>query len=214
MTLRPRADLDGLVLAWDQALTSAGVPSGARDDTEGLAQQLARITEIWPTSVLAAERVGTELARCLVEAQATAPAVVQHAILLIGRLPLDGTVIARIQAALAATHAVAVQRRLLDQQEAIHQAAITARDRAEQALRESEARFRALFGQAPVGIGIGDTNGRILDVNEALQRLFGYSLDEFTARQVEDFMHEDDAPHIWQDYMALVAGELEAFRTE
>lgn len=214
MTLRPRADLDGLVLAWDQALTSAGVPAGARDDTEGLAQRLARTTEIWPVSVQAAEQVGAELARHLVEAQATAPAMVHHAILLIGRLPLDPAVITRIQATLASAHAVAVQRRLLDQQEAIHQAAITARDRAEQALRESEARFRTLFGQAPVGIGIGDTNGRILDVNEALQRLFGYSLSEFTDRRVEDFMHEDDATHIWRDYMALVAGELESFRTE
>jgi diguanylate cyclase (GGDEF)-like protein/PAS domain S-box-containing protein len=214
MTLRPRADLDGLALAWDQALTAAGVPCRSRDDTDGLARQLARTTETWPTSAPAAEQVGAELARLLVEGQATTPTMVEHAILLIGRLPLDPMVIARIQATLASTHAVAVQRRLLDQQEAIHRAAITARDRAEQALRESEARFRALFGQAPVGIGIGDTSGRILDVNEALQRMFGYSLAEFTDRRVEDFVHQDDASQIWENYTALVSGKLEKFRTE
>src|SRR3954451_11851759 len=214
MTLRPRADLDGLALAWDQALTSAGVPPCVRDDPDALAQRLAVATETWPTSVRAAERMGTELAALLVEAQAIAPAVVQHAILLIGRLPLEAAVVARIQATLASTHEVAVQRRLRDHQEPIHQAATTARDRAEQALRESENRFRTLFGQAPVGIGIGDTSGRILDVNEAMQRMFGYSLVEFTDRRVEEFMHEDDATQIWQDYSALVAGELEEFRTE
>ena len=50
-------------------------------------------------------------------------------------------------------------------------AAILARDRAEQALRASEARFRALFGQAPVGIGIGDTDGRIHDVHGFLDKV-------------------------------------------
>src|SRR4051812_46341529 len=175
MTLPPRSDLDELALAWDHALTTAGVPPGTRDGTESLARRLARITHAWPALMPAAERVGNDLALLLIEAQATAPAIVHQAILLIGRLPLEPAIVTQIQASLATTHAVAVQRRLLDQQEAIHQAAITARDRAEQALRESEARFRALFGQAPVGIGIGDTRGRILDVNEALQRMFGYS---------------------------------------
>ncbi len=214
MTLRPSADLDALTQAWEQAFVSAGMPPCTGQVPGSLSRQLARVTDARPTSELAAERMGAELARLLVEAQATAPAVVQHAILVIGRLSLEADIIARIQSALTFSHAMATQRRLLAQQEAIHRAAITARDRAAQALRESEARFRALFGQAPVGIGIGDTSGRILDANDALQRMFGYTLTEFRNLRVEDFMHQDDAAQVWQDYAALVAGDLEEFRTE
>ena len=46
----------------------------------------------------------------------------------------------------------------------------TARNDAEQALRDSEARFRAVFTGAAIGIGIADTDGQILDVNRALRR--------------------------------------------
>lgn len=214
MTQRPPTDPTGLALAWGQALALAGVPPTASDDSGSLVQQLARITETSPTSVSAAEQVGAELARLLVAAVATTPAVIQQAVLLVGRLPLEAEIVARIQAALAFGHATATQRRLLAQQEAIHQAVITARDRAERALRDSEARFRALFGQAPVGIGIGDTNGVILDANHALQRMFGYSLAEFRDLRVEDFMLQDDAAQVWQDYAALVAGDLDEFRIE
>jgi diguanylate cyclase (GGDEF)-like protein/PAS domain S-box-containing protein len=213
MTLRPVAD-PALILAWDQALTSAGVPLCAGAEPGKLSERLAEVCGIVPTSALAAERMGAELARILVEAQAVAPAVIWHAVLLVGRLPLEPWVVARIQSALSFGHATDTQRRLLAQQEAIHQAAIVARDRVAVALRESEARFRALFGQAPVGIGIGDTSGRILDANDALQRMFGYSLAEFQDRRVEDFMHQDDATQVWQDYAALVAGDLDEFRTE
>jgi diguanylate cyclase (GGDEF)-like protein/PAS domain S-box-containing protein len=207
----------GLELAWSQALTAAGIRSDVRGragDSEPLPHRLAGVSRVCPDSAPAAEQMGAALAALLIEADATAPAVVRHAVLLVGRLPMEESLTARVQAALAAGHAVAVQERLLAQQEAIHRAAITARDRAEEALRESEARFRGLFGQAPVGIGIGDTDGRILEVNEELQRMFGYSLAEFRDRRVEDFMHEDDAAQIWQDYAALVAGELDEFRTE
>jgi diguanylate cyclase (GGDEF)-like protein/PAS domain S-box-containing protein len=214
MTLRPSVDLDALILAWDQALTSAGVPPCPNETPDNLSRQLARITDTRPTSNLAAQRVGAEVARLLVEAQATGPAVLENAVLLVGRLPLEAGIVARIQAALTFGHTTAAQRRLLEQQEAIHQAAITARDRAAMALRESEARFRTLFGQAPVGIGIGDISGRILDANDALQRMFGYSLTEFRNLRVEDFMHQDDAAQVWQDYAALVAGDLDEFRTE
>ncbi|HST80223.1 MAG TPA: EAL domain-containing protein [Kineosporiaceae bacterium] len=214
MTLRPSADLEALILAWDQALTSAGVPPCAGADSDRLSERLARATGTVPTSTLAAERLGAELARMLVDADATTPAVVWHAVLLVGRLPLEAEILARVQSALTFGHSMATQRRLLAQQEAIHQAAIIARDRVAVALRESEARFRALFGQAPVGIGIGDTSGRILDANDALQRMFGYSLAEFQNSRVEDFMHQDDAAQVWQDYAALVAGDLDEFRTE
>ncbi len=51
---------------------------------------------------------------------------------------------------------------------------ITERREAEAALRESEKKYRTLFENAPIGIGITDGAGNILDFNEAMLRLHGY----------------------------------------
>ena len=229
MTHPPPVTPDGWIAAWEKALLEAGDPLATGQDLSALAHQLAEITQDGLASADAAERAGHTIGNLLVETHLTAPAALSRVVVLLSDLiaadpqdPLDPERItahriervARIQGAVAAGHAAAVRLLLLDQQEAIHQAAIVARDGAERALRDSEARFRTLFGQAPVGIGIGDVEGRIFEVNDALQRMFGYDLEEFRALRVEDFMHPEDASTIWEDYAALVAGDLEEFRTE
>ncbi|HEY4132741.1 MAG TPA: PAS domain S-box protein, partial [Gemmatimonadaceae bacterium] len=55
---------------------------------------------------------------------------------------------------------------------------ITARRRAEEARRESEARYRALFDYAPDGILIADAAGRYVDVNASVCRMLGYEREE------------------------------------
>lgn len=52
-------------------------------------------------------------------------------------------------------------------------------------LAESEARFRALLGMAPIGFIIADQTGTIKLVNEELGRLFGYGADELIDRNVD-----------------------------
>jgi PAS domain-containing protein len=76
---------------------------------------------------------------------------------------------------LAAGYAGALRERSLDEQDAIYRAGLHARRQAEQALAASEARFRAVFTEAGIGIGIGDLEGNITDANPALQRMFGYN---------------------------------------
>ena len=49
---------------------------------------------------------------------------------------------------------------------------------AEQALRESEERFRAAFENAPLGIAVATLDGTLAHVNPALCRLTGYDTDE------------------------------------
>ncbi len=58
---------------------------------------------------------------------------------------------------------------------------LTDRWAAEQALRESEERFRAIFDSAGDGIVIVDQTGRYLDANPAACELFGYTREEFVA---------------------------------
>ncbi|GEM_PF-2051638 len=55
---------------------------------------------------------------------------------------------------------------------------ITERKQAEEALRESEAKFRWLFQNVPDGVYVSTPDGRLLAVNEALVRMLGYSSAE------------------------------------
>jgi PAS domain S-box-containing protein len=63
---------------------------------------------------------------------------------------------------------------------------ITGRRQAEQALRESEARFRALVEHTGLGMAITKSDGTILDCNDALPQMLGYSRDELLSLRVPD----------------------------
>jgi len=53
---------------------------------------------------------------------------------------------------------------------------ITEQKHAEQALKESEERFRALFKLAPIPMATISLDGRILDVNDRMTQVMGYTL--------------------------------------
>ncbi|MFE6287252.1 putative bifunctional diguanylate cyclase/phosphodiesterase [Streptomyces sp. NPDC057877] len=120
----------------------------------------------------------------------------------------------RLQHAMAAGFAQALRERTLAEQEAIAQAALQAQGVVAQALHASEARFRALFEGAAIGIGIADLNGTILEVNDALLRMFGGSEQGMRARNVQEWTHVEDAPTVWRLYEELVRGEREHYHVE
>jgi PAS domain S-box-containing protein len=69
---------------------------------------------------------------------------------------------------------------------------ITSRKQAEEALQESEARFRELFTGAPVGIVLASPEGRFLQVNPAFCELLGYSEQELLRKTGTEVTHPDD----------------------
>ncbi len=115
---------------------------------------------------------------------------------------------------MAAGYATALRDRTLAEQEAIAWAAQSARSAVAEALHDSEARFRAVFEGAAIGIGIADLDGNILQINGALQRMFGGSEQTVRGRRVTDWTHPDDAPQVWRLYDELVRGEREHYHVE
>ncbi|WP_405717964.1 EAL domain-containing protein [Streptomyces sp. NBC_01537] len=121
---------------------------------------------------------------------------------------------ARLQHWTAAGFASALRERTLFEQEAISRAAMAARTEAEQALYESEARFRAVFEGASIGIGIADMDGNILEVNDALTQMFGGLEQTVRSRNVNEWVHPDDGPGTWEMQGRVARGELDHYSIE
>ena len=69
---------------------------------------------------------------------------------------------------------------------------ITKRKRAEEALKESEARFKRLFEKAPLGYQSLNIDGEFIEVNQAWLDMFGYSREDVIGRSFENFFVEKD----------------------
>ncbi len=63
----------------------------------------------------------------------------------------------------------------------------------DQALRESEERFRRIFEASPLGIMLGEGNERcIIQVNPAICSMLGRNANELLGQTLETFIHPDD----------------------
>ncbi len=91
---------------------------------------------------------------------------------------------------------------------------ITERKRAEEALRESEARFRAIFENAAIGIALVDVHGHPVESNPALQRMLGYDKLELADMAFTEYTHPDDARASWDLFNGLVEGKREHYQME
>lgn len=69
---------------------------------------------------------------------------------------------------------------------------ITERKLAEEALKESEARFQTAFFMAPIGMALVGINGHFLGVNQAFCEMLGYSEKELAGLTFEQITHPED----------------------
>jgi PAS domain S-box-containing protein len=63
---------------------------------------------------------------------------------------------------------------------------ITEQRRAEQAMREAKLRYQTLFENAPVGIGVSTKEGKVLECNDAMLEMMGYSEAEIKQINLRD----------------------------
>jgi diguanylate cyclase (GGDEF)-like protein/PAS domain S-box-containing protein len=212
---------------WSRAIYPATATSMTRAEFEQylvpLAQDLSDALRARPFDPRPAVGVGA----ALVAAHCTDPEALPRILGVIDAYlllycPADDTVptdeaharCARLQHWTAAGFASALRERTLFEQEAISRAALAARTEAEQALYESEARFRAVFEGASIGIGIADMGGNVLEVNDALTQMFGGAEQTVRSRNVNEWVHPDDGPGTWEMQRQVARGELDQYSIE
>jgi PAS domain S-box-containing protein len=91
---------------------------------------------------------------------------------------------------------------------------ITLRKLAEEALRESEARLRAMIEQANVGIVQTSFDGGYLVVNPGFCAIVGYTEPELCRMTVRDVTHPDDCAAEEDLTRQLIAGEIPGYSFE
>jgi PAS domain S-box-containing protein len=69
---------------------------------------------------------------------------------------------------------------------------VSERIQAQEALQESQERFRVAFDSANIGQCMVDLQGNLLRVNDAMCSIFGYSKEELESMTVNDIAHPDD----------------------
>lgn len=91
---------------------------------------------------------------------------------------------------------------------------ITERMRADEALAESETRFRTTFENSGSGMALVDMQGHPVESNPALQKLLGYTAKELSSMAFTEFTHVDDRKLDWGLYNELVAGKRDRYEIE
>jgi len=84
----------------------------------------------------------------------------------------------------------------------------------ENALRESEERFRSTFEQAAVGIAHVAPDGRWLRVNQKLCEITGYTAEELSKLTYQEITHPDDLDADEQQAAKVASGELDHYALE
>jgi len=91
---------------------------------------------------------------------------------------------------------------------------ITSRKRAEEALRESEERYRMIFDRGQIGIAVSDLEGRILITNPAFQRMLGYTELGLQGKNFRELTLDADLPEENRYVSELIEGKRDGYNLE
>lgn len=92
---------------------------------------------------------------------------------------------------------------------------VTDRKRAEEALRDSESQFRAMFELAATGKTLLDARtGRFIRVNDRFCEIVGYSRDALMLLSPAELTHPDDRERDQEGFRRLLRGETEEYHVE
>ncbi len=86
--------------------------------------------------------------------------------------------------------------------------------RAEEDLRRSEQRWRAVFDNSLIGVALMDTSMHFVDANTAFERMAGHAMAELGCLTCADLTHEDDRAAYQRVEDEVLAGKRERFDIE
>ena len=220
MTAEPPGRAE-FVARWTREIVRTSyVPMGRAEIESRLDGQLGALLAAVDEEALAV--AGAELGSWLVRVHFTDPCALERTLRLLAaelpglqadpdawkeRLPI-------VLGAVAAGYAGQLREQTLDEQEIIKRAVLQARDSAEEALRSSEATFRAVFTSSALGIAIVALDGTIEEVNSPMQGIFAQVCADPVGSSVFDLVDADWLDELSENVAALAAGELERFQSE
>ncbi|MGE5503231.1 MAG: EAL domain-containing protein [Actinomycetota bacterium] len=88
------------------------------------------------------------------------------------------------------------------------------RSGADVALRRSEARFRAVFASAGIGVVLADADGHIMEANPAFCAMVGYGEDELKGRDCTILTHADDTAADAAVRAEMIDGRRDSYNME
>lgn len=97
--------------------------------------------------------------------------------------------------------------------EALHATTVN-RTQVEEALRDSEERFRRIFEDAPIAMAMADLNYRLISVNTAFRKMLGYTPEEVSALTFLDITHPEDDERDLHMVGRMFKGETMTYRSE
>jgi diguanylate cyclase (GGDEF)-like protein/PAS domain S-box-containing protein len=184
-----------LISQWWQALSAICAVSMSAREAQGLlgslVDEFAGALDADPFDTAAGERVG----RALVTMDFVDPGVATVSAQILWRLAEhSGRADAnRRMAALLTAVGQGHQGQLYQVRSSASENALSA---AEEARRAADERFRIVFDNAAIGIGIGDTDGTLHDANRCLADMIGVPVEALRGVRVLRYAHPEDVDDI------------------
>lgn len=91
---------------------------------------------------------------------------------------------------------------------------VTEQKEAEQALRESEERFRKVFEEGPLGMVLTSLDMKFFDANPAFCRMLGYTVEEMSGKTFLDVTHPAHRDADRENVEKMWRGEIPQYTTE
>jgi diguanylate cyclase (GGDEF)-like protein/PAS domain S-box-containing protein len=91
---------------------------------------------------------------------------------------------------------------------------VTGLKQVEEALLQSQARYRSLVETRGAGVVIGDLNGKIIFVNETFCKMLGYTQEELTGKFFADFVHLYDKATVLETFTKGLADPSVEYQLE
>lgn len=215
-------DRSELAREWAGALAQVIYVARSREDIEGeLTAALDELVDAVRAEPFAAEPV-VALAERLVRLGLTSSDCVDCSIKVLGELMpklsgvsglegLPGRLVL-VFSGLAKGFAEGMRRRLFEEQEGLTLALIRARENAESALRDSEARFEEIFSTSSVGMAITDLEFGLIRSNRALADILEHRRGKLGVSSLDEIFHPDDAAYLRLRYQVLLEDDSLPFR--